>query len=129
MSQLNEQQLAQFKGLLNTQQAQIRSTIETIFSSSSHASHRLAVKKLTRLTNDELIECTQKVDNPTLHKNINNLKNIDASLSSLQQGMYGLCSDCETELTVALLESSPTTQRCPDCEAKYQKQSYNSYRL
>jgi DnaK suppressor protein len=129
MSQLTEQQLAQFKELLNAQQAQIRSTIETIFSSSSHASHRLAVEKLARLTADELIECTQRIDDPTLHKNINNLKNIDASLNSLEQGMYGLCSDCETELTVALLKSSPTTQRCPECESKYQKQSYNSYRL
>jgi DnaK suppressor protein len=129
MSQLNEKQLAQFKGQLDDQQAQIRLTINTIFDASSHISHHLAVKNLARLSTDELIEFTLKVDIPELTKTIDRLKKIDASLMSIELGMYGLCSDCESEIIQTLLERDPTTQRCPDCEAKYQKQRYNNYRL
>ena len=129
MSQLTETQFAQFKIQLNIDLEKIRSDIDTIFATSTHSSHHLAVKNLASLSTDELIEFTSKIDNPELKKNIEQLKNIDASLVSIEVGMYGLCSDCESELTLAQLSSNPTTQRCPNCEAKYQKQRYNNYRL
>ncbi|WP_022940740.1 TraR/DksA family transcriptional regulator [Psychromonas hadalis] len=129
MSQLNETQIAQFKIQLNRSQEQIRLAINLIFQTSDHASHHLAAKKLGRLSTDELIEFTSKIDNPNLIKNINKLKKIDASLNSIAIGMYGLCSDCESELAIEDLQLSPTTQRCPDCDVKYQKQTYNNYRL
>tara|TARA_R110001583_G_scaffold112917_3_gene263088 strand:+ start:22100 stop:22489 length:390 start_codon:yes stop_codon:yes gene_type:complete len=129
MSYLNTQQLAHFKSLLDTKQTQTRSAIDAIFQASDHASHRLAVSKLANLSTDELIEFTQQIDDRELKRNIDNLKKIDASLNILEQGMYGLCSDCEMELSIDVLNEKPTTQRCPHCEVRYQKQSYNNYRL
>lgn len=129
MSQLNEIQLSQFRDQLDIEQVQIRSSICAIFRASSHASHLLAANNLARLSTDELIEFTQKIDNPSLSKKVEKLKNVDASLISIELGMFGLCSDCESELDTLLLKATPTTQRCPDCEVKYQKQRYNNYRL
>jgi RNA polymerase-binding transcription factor DksA len=129
MSYLTKQQLAHFKTLLDAEQAHTRSAIEAIFEASDHVSHRLAVKRLSDFSSDELIEFTQKIDDKDLKRKIDNLKKLDASLNNLEQGMYGLCSDCEMELSVDVLNKTPTTQRCPRCEARYQKQSYNNYRL
>lgn len=129
MSQLNNEQLAQFKGKLDVEQAQIRSTIDVVFRASDHASHQIAAKNLGRLPLDELIEFTQEIENPELAKNVRKLKNIEASLISIELGMYGLCSDCESDLLTAQLEEKPTMQRCTYCESKYQKQKRNNYRL
>ena len=129
MLQLNEVQLSQFKELLNVEQAQIRSSIDAIFKASNHASYHLAANNFPQLSTDELIEFTQKIDDTNLANKVEKLKKVDASLISIELGMFGLCSDCETELDIELLESTPTRQRCPDCEAKYQKQRYNNYRL
>ena len=129
MQQLNESQLAKFKAQLETQQSQIRLTISAIFDNSDHASHHLAVKNLARLTTDQLIEFSQKVTIPDLTINIEKLKKLDASIISIELDMYGLCSDCESNLAIELLNQEPTTQRCPVCEEKYQKQRYNNYRL
>ncbi|MCP5078829.1 MAG: molecular chaperone DnaK [Psychromonas sp.] len=129
MNELNETQLAQFRAQLDAQQAQVRSLIDTIFQTSSHASHHLAAKKLSRLTTDDLIEFAVKIENPNLKENIEILKKIDASLVSIELGMYGFCSDCEGELIISDLEKVPTTQRCRSCETKYQKQRNNNYRL
>ncbi|PKF63831.1 molecular chaperone DnaK [Psychromonas sp. psych-6C06] len=129
MHHLNETQLAQLKLQLNSDLIKIRASINTIFLKSDHASHHLAVKNLARLSADELIEFTSKVENNELKDNVEQLKKLDASLVSIEQGMYGLCSDCESELLVASLFENPTRQRCPDCEQKYQKHSYNKYRL
>ena len=129
MQHLNEKQLAQFKLQLNSKLIKVRSRINTVFLESSHASHHLAVKKLARFSADELIEFTSKVENASLTRNIEKLKKLDASLISIEHKMYGLCSDCEIELSVELLLEDPTMQRCPACETKYQKQTYNKYRL
>jgi len=129
MPPFNETQLAQFKVQLDAEQAQIRSTIEATFLNSEHASHHIAAKKLSRLSNDELIEFALRINSSSLTTSINKLKKLDASLVSMELGMFGFCSDCEGELEETLLHQDATTQRCPDCEAKYQKQRYNNYRL
>jgi len=129
MYHLNEKQLAQFKLLLNSDLIKVRSRINTVFLESSHASHHLAVKNLARLSADELIEFTSKVENASLKRNIERLKKLDASLSSIEHSMYGLCSDCESELTVEQLSEDRTMQRCPTCDVKYKKQKSNQYRL
>jgi len=129
MHHLSEEQLAQFKLQLNSDLIKVRSQINTIFLESNHASHHLAVKNLARLSADALIEFTSKVENPSLTQKIARLKKLDASLNSIEHGMYGLCSDCEDELTVEQLSNDRTLQRCPDCDRKYQKQTSNNFRL
>lgn len=129
MSQLNESQLTQFKEQLIASLDNTRSMINAIFQASDRASHHLAVKNLGNLSADALIEFTSKIGDPELSRKIDKLKKIDASLISIEMGMYGLCSDCESELTVQRLSADPTVQRCPGCEAKYQKQKCNNYRL
>lgn len=129
MYHLNEKQLAQFKLQLNRDLIKARSKINTIFLASNHVSHHLAVKNLARLSADELIEFTSKVENSSLTRNIDRLKKLDASLNSIEHHMYGLCSDCEAELSIEQLTEDRTMQRCPTCHAKYKKQTSNKYRL
>lgn len=129
MYHLNETQLAQLKLQLNSKLIKVRSTINTIFLESSHASHHLAAKNLARLSADELIEFTSQVENSSLKRNVEKLKKLDASLNNIEHSMYGLCSDCESELCAEVLSENPTKQRCVTCEDKYQKQKNNRYRL
>lgn len=129
MHHLNETQIAQFKLQLNGDIIAVREKINTIFLESDHASHHLAAKNLVRLSADELIEFTSKLDNASLKRNVERLKKLDASLLSIEQSMYGLCADCETELSVEQLTNTPTLQRCPACERKYEQQASNIYRL
>jgi len=129
MHHLTEEQLAQFKLQLNSDTIEVRANINRIFLASSHASHHLAVKNLARLSTDDLIEFTLKMDTPALQNSVEWLKKLDASLMSIEHDMYGLCSDCEKELSAQQLAEDPTMQRCRDCETKYQKQACNKYRL
>ncbi|WP_284204617.1 molecular chaperone DnaK [Psychromonas marina] len=129
MYHLNEKQLAQLKLQLNSKLIKVRATINTIFLESDHSSHHLAAKNLARLSADELIEFTSQVENSSLKRNVEKLKKLDASLNNIEHSMYGLCSDCESEMCVEMLTENPTKQRCMICEDKYQKQKNNRYRL
>ncbi|MEI6897777.1 MAG: molecular chaperone DnaK [Psychromonas sp.] len=128
MHHLNEKQIAQFKLQLNSEIIKVRAKINSIFLQSSPPPH-LDLKGLARLSVDALIEFTFKLENTSLKKNIEKLKKLDASLITIEQSMYGLCADCENELSVQQLTEDATLQRCPLCDRKYQKQTSHQYRL
>lgn len=41
---------------------------------------------------------------------------IDLALSKIQQGDYGYCDDCGTEIGIRRLEARPTATQCIDCK-------------
>ncbi|WP_434355992.1 DksA protein [Parasalinivibrio latis] len=43
------------------------------------------------------------------------LERVDAALCAMMMEMYGLCADCEDEITVADLEKDPAEPRCKSC--------------
>jgi len=45
----------------------------------------------------------------------------EAALERLDQGSYGLCSDCGTDIPLARLRLSPTALRCVACETRQER--------
>lgn len=66
---------------------------------------------------------------PQLQPQLKALKQVDAALCQQQLGLYGLCSDCEAELTFEQLYQDPCRQRCTTCEQKHQKTQQGSWQL
>lgn len=46
------------------------------------------------------------------------LQAIDAALSRIQAGTYGICTDCSTTIAPARLRASPEAYRCIACQEK-----------
>lgn len=66
---------------------------------------------------------------PQLQPHLKTLKQVDAALCQWQLGLYGLCSDCEAELTFEQLYQAPCRQRCTPCEQKYLTTQQGSWQL
>ena len=66
---------------------------------------------------------------PTLQQPLARLKQVDAALCQWQLGLYGLCSDCEEQLSEEQLYADPCMQRCGVCEQKHQHSTKNSWQL
>jgi DnaK suppressor protein len=50
------------------------------------------------------------------------LLKIDDSLHRLEQGRYGVCTDCGGEIPQARLQALPFADRCRQCQEKYEAQ-------
>ena len=85
--------------------------------------------QLQQLSPDEWADHCALSAWPQLQPHIKQLKQLDAALCQQQLGLYGLCSDCETELTFELLYQDPCRQRCTPCEQKYQSTEHGSWQL
>ena len=54
---------------------------------------------------------------PELQQKTKRLEGIQAALSQMDMGMYGLCCDCECRIERELLAADPARQRCARCQA------------
>ncbi|WP_094751945.1 TraR/DksA family transcriptional regulator [Psychromonas sp. CD1] len=129
MSLLTEKQLANFQNSLlkqlNLQRINIIDTLETLPASDCVTPE----KKLALFSCDELIIISKNVEIKVLKDKIKTIKNIDAALSNLNIGMFGLCADCEESIELERLKKDATLQRCQCCTEKYNKQHTNQYLL
>lgn len=50
----------------------------------------------------------------------NELDAIDAALKRIEDGVYGICTDCGAEIGAARLHAAPETPRCIDCQDRHE---------
>jgi DnaK suppressor protein len=54
------------------------------------------------------------------------LRVIDAALERIEEGVYGVCSDCGSAIPEARLHIAPEAQRCIACQGTYEQGSKGS---
>lgn len=62
------------------------------------------------------IEEEQKLEWQARQRDFNLIGKIDLALAKIQQGDYGYCDDCGTEIGIRRLEARPTATQCIDCK-------------
>jgi len=76
----------------------------------------------------ELIQIMTEVhlcDHPLFFK----LMRLDAARCQLEIGLYGVCSDCESQIEAEQLARDPLEQRCIDCSGHFSRQHRQELRL
>ncbi|MDD4358775.1 MAG: TraR/DksA C4-type zinc finger protein [Candidatus Pacebacteria bacterium] len=43
------------------------------------------------------------------------LKNVNEALKKIEEGVYGVCENCNRPITVERLEANPSAKKCLDC--------------
>lgn len=49
------------------------------------------------------------------------VRDIDAALERMEEGVYGLCARCEEEIPARRLEVRPFSRYCVDCKSEVEK--------
>jgi len=49
------------------------------------------------------------------------VRDIDAALERMDQGVYGLCARCEEEIPMRRMEVRPFSRYCVDCKSEVEK--------
>ncbi len=71
-------------------------------------------------------ELLQPLMTPELKQITTRLEALQASISLIDMGLYGLCSDCECRIEHQLQKIDPTRQRCRSCEQLYREKNTTS---
>ena len=54
-------------------------------------------------------------------RDLEELQQIDTALRRMDEGTYGECSSCGTDIELARLQAQPTALRCLDCQSQHEK--------
>jgi DnaK suppressor protein len=49
------------------------------------------------------------------------IKKINASLNDIEDGVYGICDECGTEISIKRLKARPVARRCIQCKTKQEQ--------
>ena len=54
-------------------------------------------------------------------RDLEELRAIDAARTRLEDGSYGICTDCGVDIGFERLHAEPEAARCIDCQRRYEK--------
>ena len=49
------------------------------------------------------------------------IKKIQASLQDIEDGVYGICDDCGSDISIERLNARPVARRCIECKTKQEQ--------
>jgi DnaK suppressor protein len=76
---------------------------------------------LVRDTEEQSVnDFVREVDFALMQMKSDTLLKIDEALQRLEQGKYGQCSDCSTEIPEVRLKALPFATRCRNCQEQYE---------
>ena len=107
--------IAYFKAILLAKRVEVRARLERNGSP-------IFVEQLSGLekkARPQMIEFIER-HNTELIGDREYLRDIERSLQKCEDGTYGRCSDCGTEILLARKEALPTASRCVSCQIKHE---------
>jgi DnaK suppressor protein len=57
------------------------------------------------------------------------LQSVEEALERIEEGSYGICESCESEIAAGRLEAMPFTRLCVSCQAEREKEAKQSRRF
>ena len=58
------------------------------------------------------------IDLSEIDRDVVELKEVEAALTALAEGTYGVCIDCEEPIPLERLENLPSARRCRNCQER-----------
>ena len=110
--ELTPEQLNEFRQSLNT----LRQELETLLSISKSASDTVELDQpIGRVSRIDAIQ-QQKMAKANRQNHIIRLQQVNASLSAIEEGVYGECRACEEPIGIGRLRARPEAALCLSCQ-------------
>jgi RNA polymerase-binding protein DksA len=118
---LDPAQLAGFKGLLRRRLANRREEVLQALERTDHERYRELAGEVRDTGDQSLADLLVDVNLAEVDRNVAEIRAVEAALERIAGGTYGECVDCGGEIELARLQVTPTSQRCTDCQARYER--------
>ena len=110
--ELTPEQLNEFRQSLNT----LRQDLEALLSISKSASDTVELDQpIGRVSRIDAIQ-QQKMAKANRQNHIIRLQQVNASLSAIEEGVYGECRACEEPIGIGRLRARPEAALCLSCQ-------------
>jgi len=118
---LTAKQFEEFGRLIRARREQMMSELLEDVARSRDESYASVAGQVTDLGDEALADLLSDMDNAEVARDVREIRALDAALSRLEDGSYGVCADCGGDIGLERLRASPTAMRCIKCQQVYEK--------
>ncbi len=122
-SMLSDQQVAESKQDLQARARTLKSQVGQELLASGNERY-VQIAGLVHDRGDESVaDLLVDTNLAIINQHVKEMRDIDAALNRVSDGVYGNCIDCNNPVPYERLQAYPTAKRCYACQARYE----NSY--
>jgi len=115
---LSESQLALLQDRLREQQAELRAEVREERAESDSERDRRSAREVQDRGDDANTEQWREANAAMIDHHEDAISGIQAALSRVESGTYGLCVDCGESIGFQRLQAYPSANRCLACQSK-----------
>lgn len=119
MANLTEEQLAHLKHLLDERNQALRADL--LRELNAKEGFRQMASEAPDPGDSSFANLEVDLENAAVTRDIVEVRAIEAARNRMENGTYGDCVVCETEIPYERLEVQPTAERCAPCQEMHEK--------
>ena len=116
--ELSESQLALLESNLREQQAELRAEVQEERAESDSDRARRSAREVQDRGDEANTGQWREANAAMMDHHADEISGIQAALSRLESGTYGLCVDCGEPIGFQRLQAYPSASRCLECQSK-----------
>jgi RNA polymerase-binding protein DksA len=121
MSHLTAAQVERFAAILRDRERVLQDEIRAQLLLSEQQ-HHVDLAGLVRDEGDDAVASVlADLDLAAIHRDVQELREVQSALTRLQTGHYGVCMACGVDIAYERLAAQPAARRCIECENKYER--------
>lgn len=124
MKELNEEQIADLKQMLQQREEELRADLQR--EADSKENFIDIANEISEPGMTSFASLTVDVSHAEITRDINELKSIADAKERMANGTYGECADCLTPIPYERLKVQLTAVRCAKCQDVYEKTHANT---
>jgi DnaK suppressor protein len=126
MANLTEEQLAHLKHLLSEREKALRADLQREIGEKDD--YVDVATEAPDPGDSSFANLSVDLGNAAVTRDVTELRKIEAARQRMENGTYGECVECETEIPYGRLEVQPTAERCAPCQEMYEKTHIDALR-
>ncbi len=116
--ELSKSQLALLENKLKEQQAELRAEVQGERAESDNERDRRSAREVQDRGDEANTDQWRESNAAMIDHHVDEISGIQAALSRVDSGTYGLCVDCGESIGFQRLQAYPSANRCLDCQSK-----------
>ncbi len=117
-NELSESQLALLENKLRDQQAALRAEVQGERAESDNERDRRSAREVQDRGDEANTDQWRESNAAMIDHHVDEISGIQAALSRVDSGTYGLCVDCGESIGFQRLQAYPSANRCLECQSK-----------
>ena len=115
---LSDSQMALLEGQLREQQEGLRAEVQEERAKSDNERDRRSAREVQDRGDEANTDQWREANAAMIDHHVDEISGIQAALSRVQSGTYGLCVDCGEAIGFQRLQAYPSANRCVRCQSK-----------